>query len=249
MAYGLTSENESGFHVIDGTLPQLKRVAAGTATVSSYYNMVSQGGSRQQIISINTAYNNKDIFVFIKPTTESSAKNVGVWKYKVNNQWRLWFWSNSFPTNETVKYAVFIGNSSDAANTGFGLNVYNPSGDVGFSSNRINIRAQQASMGVLNRNTAIGSLYHSSLSGVYALYTGTNFVERYFNGPASFNPSQDSMAEEGYSIKWYHSHISFNYSTKTIAMNASEYYSTGSVYVGPTKGGSSTRTLITGTMI
>lgn len=249
MAYGIETQNASGFTLIDGTLPQLKRVASGTATVSSYYNMVSQGGSRQQIISINTAYNNKDIFVFIKPTTESGTKNCGVWKYKDNNQWKLWFWATSFPTNETISYAVFIGNSSDATNTGYGLNVYNSSGDIGFSSNRVNIRAQQASMGLLSRSTDIGPLTHSSLSGVYALYTGTNFVERYFNGPDDFDPNTDSMQEEGYTINWYHSTIEWNYSSKQIKMFAPSYYSTGTVFVGPTKGGSSTRTLVTGTMV
>jgi|TARA_R110000823_G_C15887881_1_gene495744 hypothetical protein len=246
MAYGLTSENASGFSVIDGTLPQLLRVASGTATVSSYYNMVSQGGSRQQIISIDTAYNNNDIFVFIKPTTESGTKSCGVWKYKDSNQWKIWFWSSLFPTTETIEYAVFISNSSTAANTGFGLNVYNPSGDVGFSSNRVNLRANQASMGVLGRTNSIGPLTHTSMTGMYALYTGTNFVERYFDGPYPF---EGNMGEEGYTINWYHSENLFNYTSKTITMRAQSYYSTGSVYVGPTKGGSSTRTLVTGTLV
>jgi len=249
MAFGLTTKNDSNFDVIDGSLPQLELVASGTATVSSYYNMVSQGGSRQQIIYISTAYNNKDIFVFVKPTTESGAKSVGVWKYKVNNQWRLWFWSNNYSSSQTVKYAVFIGNSTAASDVGYGLNVYNSNGEVGFSSDRVNIRAKQAAMGLLSRSTSVGPLYFSSIAGQYALYTGTNFVERYFDGPASFNPSQDSMGEEGLTIKWYHSQIYFNYTSNYIRMDASEYYSTGSVYVGPTKGGSSTRTLVAGKLV
>jgi len=249
MAYGIETQNASGFSVIDGTLPQLRRVMSGSATVSSYSNMVSQGGSRQQIITVPYNYRGDDIFVFVKPTTESGTKSVGVWKYKDNQLWKLWFWSDNFPTNESIQYAVFIDSSSVATNTGYGLNVYNASGDIGFSSNRVNLRAQQASMGMLSRSSSIGPLTHSSLTGVYALYTGTNFVERYFDGPDDFDPTTDSMGEEGYTINWYHSEIEWNYTSKQVKMSAPSYYSTGTVYVGPTKGGASTRTLITGTMV
>ena len=65
MAYGFTCINESGFYQIDGTLPQLMEVANGSATVSSYSDMVSGGGSRQQIISLSSVFGNRDIFIFI----------------------------------------------------------------------------------------------------------------------------------------------------------------------------------------
>ena len=249
MAYGFRSWNSSGYVQIDGTLPQLMRVASGTATVTNYSNMVYGSASNQQIISIPTTYNNEDIFVSVKPSTESGTKGVGVWKYKDNGQWKIWFWSNTNWGSQTVKYAVFIGGSTVATNTGYGMNIYNASGDIGFSTERINMRATQASMGLLSRTNSIGPLNFSSMSGVYALYTGTNFVERDFTGPASFDPAQDSMQEEGYSIHWYHSQIDFNYTSKTISMSAPQYYSTSSVYVGPDKGGSSTRTLVTGTLV
>ena len=248
MAYGFTCINESGFYQIDGTLPQLMEVANGSATVSSYSDMVSGGGSRQQIISLSSVFGNRDIFIFIKPNTESGVKSCGVWKYKVGSQWRFWFWSNNFPANETIKYAIFVSGSTVAANTGYGLNVFTASGDVGYSSERINIRATQAAMGVMSKSTSVGPLHQSSMAGVFGLYTGTNFVERFFNGPSSFNPNTDSMGEEGYEINWYHSHLTFNYYAKTITMSAGSYYS-GQTNYFVDKGGSSTRTLITGTRI
>jgi hypothetical protein len=223
-------------------------VASGTATVSSYSDMVSGNASRQQIITLSSVFGNRDIFIFIKPTTESGVKNCGVWKYKVGTQWRFWFWSNNFPTNETIKYAIFVSGSTSAANTGYGLTVMTPSGDVGYSSERVNFRATQATMGVMSKNTSVGPLTQSNMAGVYGLYTGTNFVERFFNGPSSFNPNTDSMAEEGYQINWYHSHLTFNYSAKTITMSAGAYYADQTNFFVD-KGGSSTRTLITGTRL
>ena len=123
-----------------------------------------------------------------------------------------------------------------------------PSGDVGYSSERVNFRATQATMGVMSKNTSVGPLTQSNMAGVYGLYTGTNFVERFFNGPSSFNPNTDSMAEEGYQINWYHSHLTFNYSAKTITMSAGAYYADQTNFFVD-KGGSSTRTLITGTRL
>lgn len=249
MTYGFQALNQSGYAQIDGSLPQLMQVASGTATVANYSNLVYGNGSLKQVISIPTAYNNEDLFVFIKPNTTSSTWAVGVWKYKDGGQWKIWFWSSQNWGTQTVKYAVFIGQSTVATNTDYGMNVYNANGKVGFSTNRVNFRGLQASMGVLSQNNSIGPLTHGSINNVYALYTGTNFVERDFTGPASFNPNQDSMGEEGYSIHWYHSEIVFSYGSKTITMSANEYYNTNSVFVGYDYGGSSTRTLVTGMIV
>jgi hypothetical protein len=249
MSYGFQAWNSSGFAQIDGSLPQMMQVASGTATVANYSNLVYGNGSLKQVISIPTAYNNEDIFVFIKPNTTSGTWAVGVWKYKDGGQWKIWFWSSQNWGTQTVKYAVFIGQSTVATNTGYGMNIFNANGKVGFSTNRVNVRGLQASMGVLNQNSSIGPLTHGSINNVYALYTGTNFVERDFTGDTSYDPNQGSMQEEGLSIHWYHSEIVFNYGGKTITMRAQEYYNTYFVFVGYDKGGSSTRTLVTGMVV
>lgn len=245
--YGFETYNDAGDLQIDGLLPQLELVLTGTATVSSYSNMVFGSASRQQIVSIATAYNDKDIFVYIKPSTESGTKKCGVWKYKDASQWKLWFWSTDEWTSENIAYAVFIDGSADFVDTEYGLTVFNAAGDVSFSSERTNFRGFNAGLGVLTRTTDIGPLSHSSLTGVYALYTGTNFVERWFDGPPTFDPDTDDPAEEGLATHWYHSQIIFNYSTSEITMEAAEYYSAQVYYTD--KGGGSTRTLVTGTVV
>lgn len=247
MTYGFQTFTDAGDIQVDGILPQLELILTGTASVSSYSNMVYGGGSRRQVISIPIAYNDKDIFVMIKPSIESGTKKCGVWKYKEGGQWKLWFWSSDQWTAENIAYTVWIHGSNNWVDSEYGLTVFNPDGDVSFSSERVNFRGLNAGLGVLSRSTGIGPLSHANLTGVYALYTGTNFVERDFDGPPTFDPNIDDPGEEGYATWWYHSQIVFNYSTSQISMEAASYYSKALYFTD--KGGSSTRTLVTGKIV
>lgn len=179
MSFGTLIINESGFVQIDGTYDNISAFATGSVT-RSYANSSGQEVVNKVTFPTNTP---NDYLIFVKPSAQTTTRQVTLAVYSDG-----FAFFAPWQANASFSLDYFIGVRSEDmptnSNPDFGFEVYKSNGDQAFSSNNANFMISAVSFDNLSAvNNTPSAFSVSSMSGVYTLMSGKNYIGR---SPAGF---------------------------------------------------------------
>lgn len=201
MSYGIFVSNQSGFTQIDGNYDNISAYATGTVNRSYIGSSPSQNQINKVYFPANTP---SDYLVFAKPSAQTTTRQIAL---EVYSDGFAFFAPWQASSNFSIDY--FIGVRSrdmpSASSSGYGLEVFKTNGEQAFSSNNKNFRVSNVSFDNLSSTAySPNSFTVSSMSGVYTLMSGKNWVGRSPQGYPQYSVIMAFFQE-------------FNYTAKTVA--------------------------------
>lgn len=197
MSYGILVNNASGFTQIDGTYDNISSFSSGTVARS----YVTSSGS--QVLNKVTFPSNTptDYLLFAKPSAQTTLRQITVAVYSDGFAFFTpWQASDNF----NIDYFIGVRSKDMPANNSpdHGLEVYKDNGDQAYSSNNPNFRVSAVSFDDLNSTSFTPSAFTvSSMSGIYTLMSGKNYVGRSPQGWPSFSIIYSFFQEFDYTAK------------------------------------------------
>jgi len=288
MAYGFKTFTENGYAQIDGENLQLKVVASGSvvpANESSLYSGKNDPGGRYASwdgpVAANIALPSGvlpiDVFLFGKPSNDNQNIKMFACEIFTYNTYvgGAWVPNHAFRIfapewvdwgSNTIDYKVCVVNNDLDETQTQGLEVFNSSGDLGFSSRRVNFKGEQFATGTPDRNmsstgstdagsTVIGPLYmdkptekldyYCLLNGT-ASYSGWQIVTGggIYNNSYIYNAGSRGMS-------WYRPFLYFYYGSGPYVKMYSDYSQSDDYgsYFGNQVNLASTRGILIGTFV
>ena len=197
MSYGIEVTNASGFTQIDGTYDNISSFASGSVT-RSYVNASGSQILNKVSFPTNTP---TDYLIFAKPTAQTTTRQITLAVYSDGFAFFApWQASSSF----ALDYFIGVRSRDMPINTSpdYGLEVYKSNGEQAYSSNNANFRVSAVSFDDLT-STAYSptSFTVGSMSGIYTLMSGKNYVGRSPQGWPSFSIIYSFFQEFDYTAK------------------------------------------------
>ena len=183
MSYGILVNNASGFTQIDGTYDNISSFSSGTVARS----YTTSSGS--QVLNKVTFPSNTptDYLIFAKPSAQTNLRQITLAVYSDGFAFFApWQASDNF----NVDYFIGVRSRDMPTNTSpdHGLNVYKANGEQAYSSNNSNLRVSAVSFDDLSStSTTPASFTVGSMSGIYTLMSGKNYVGRSPQGYPNFS--------------------------------------------------------------
>jgi len=190
MGYGFTVKNNSGYEVIDGSNPTYKLHSEG-----SIYTM--RNGIRPTVSLPST-----DALIYFRPNTFSTSDvySAGVFKdspYTSNNLLATFFAinSNTSPAlTRIVHYKILVPvENGDVASTGYGLNVFNSSGNLIVSSDNARNMPITQSVDISHGVPYVSQTINVNLDNTKQYYALANSLSSYYLYYPAYNWNQGEI--------------------------------------------------------
>jgi hypothetical protein len=197
MSYGILVNNASGFTQIDGTYDNISSFSSGTVARS----YTTSSGS--QVLNKVTFPSNTptDYLIFAKPSAQTNLRQITLAVYSDGFAFFApWQASDNF----NIDYFIGVRSRDMPTNTSpdHGLNVYKANGEQAYSSNNSNLRVSAVSFDDLSStSTTPASFTVGSMSGIYTLMSGKNYVGRSPQGYPNFSVIYSFFQEFNFTAK------------------------------------------------
>lgn len=197
MSYGILVNNASGFTQIDGTYDNISSVSSGTIARSYATTSGSQILNKVTFPSGTPA----DYLIFAKPSAQTTLRQITLAVYSDGFAFFApWQASGNF----NIDYFIGVRSEDMPANNSpdHGLEVYKANGDQAYSSNNPNFKVSAVSFDSLGAfSDTPASFSVSSMTGVYTLMSGKNFVGRSGQGYPNYSIVYCFFQEFDYTAK------------------------------------------------
>tara|TARA_R110001606_G_scaffold74779_1_gene173415 strand:- start:9519 stop:10277 length:759 start_codon:yes stop_codon:yes gene_type:complete len=235
MSYGFLAKNDSNFIQIDDNFPGYAVWLSGTVTVSStnWYPgstlpSSSDVGQPWTIVNLPDGIDPGTLILAVKPNSQSGTTYIrGVMQHYLDGSTKKSAVAIAASPGATIKYRVLRKTQDLTAGTGYGLNIFNASSGLVFSSDSGQYRVRSFHTGNINTRSASYTISLSDLSGIYVVCQnlGQNGqVVRATSPPAFSSRVVWNAAEFNYSANTIRIGVPTEVLTRLNTVVASSYY-------------------------